>query len=296
MTRTGTKGTIIRAALAALAIGTGGPALADRVAMLTPTDAAVAVPMPDAFADLVEWTQIEPLVNIVATEGARHALGLEKSLFPGRGGDEWADLVARIQAPDRLRQILLEAIQRSVREADLDRINGFYGSDLGRRIAAREVEARRRMLDAEVEQSAMAAAAARTEGHARAAKIEALIDALDLVTANVSGGLNANFAFYQGLGDGGAMKKRMTESELLAMVWGQEDDIRRATARWLRAHLTLAYAPLDDAELDAYIAFARTPEGKRYSQAMFEGFGEVFEATSYELGRAAAQFMARQDI
>ncbi|MBM2576535.1 DUF2059 domain-containing protein [Jannaschia sp. Os4] len=287
------KGLVLAAILGATAMG--GPAMAERDATMGATVTAVALET-ETFAELAEWTQIGPLVQIVATEGARHGIGLEKSLFPGRGGAEWAELVSRIQSPDRLRGMLLDTVQQAVRDADLDAIHDFYGSALGQRIAAREVEARRMMLDAKVEQGAMDAAAKPRGDDVRAGQIDELIDALDLVTANVSGGLNANFAFYQGLGDGGAMKSRMTESELLAMVWGQEDDIRRATSQWLKAHLTLAYAPLADDELDAYIDFARTPEGKRYSAAMFEGFGEVFEATSYELGRAAAEFMGRQDI
>lgn len=293
---TGAVAALLAMAGAALA---EAPASADRAAGPVAAIAASAgTPARDAdllYTELAELTQVGPLLQIVATEGARHGLGLEESLFPGRGGAEWAGLVARIQSPERLKQILDDAFREAMREADLAAVHGFFSSDLGRRVAAREVASRRSMLDADAERDAMRASAG---GGAEPidASIDTLIDELDLVANNVSGGLNANYAFYRGLGDGGALRKRMTETEMLAMVWGQEPDIRRATSRWLRAHLTLAYGVLSDDEMDRYVGFMSSPEGRRYSAAMFEGFGVVFERTSYELGRAAADFMARQDI
>lgn len=278
------------------ALALGGTAMAEGTGT-TVTDAAAGMPSTDAvFARLAEITQRGALVQIVATEGTRHGLGLEDALFPGRGGADWKRLVGRIQAADRLHDMMAETFRTAMRPADLSAVEAFFASDLGRKVAAREVTSRRLMLDSDVEAGAMRASATLAKrDDARAALIDGLIESLDLVTANVSGGLNANFAFYKGLGEGGALKKRMTESEMLAMVWGQEEQIRQATRAWLRAHLTLAYAPLSDAELGDYAAFMATPEGRRYSSAMFEGFGAVFETTSYELGRAAAEFMLRQD-
>ena len=130
----------------------------------------------------------------------------------------------------------------------------------------------------------------------RAVLIDQLIDTLDLLATNVSGGMNANFAFYRGLADGGALAKRLAESEMLAMVREQEPEIREATQSWLRAYLMLAYTPLSDDELGKLVAFAATSAGKRYNAAMFEGFGRVFETTSYALGRAAARYMVATDI
>ena len=64
---------------------------------------------------------------------------------------------------------------------------------------------------------------------------------------------------------------------------------------WLQDYLTLAYAPLSDTDLREYLAFTRSAPGRRYMAAMFQGFGRVFEATSYDLGRAAAEFMTHED-
>lgn len=248
-----------------------------------------------SIAALADATHLSPLVRVVATEGARHGLGLERSLFPGRGGEAWAVAVRTIQAPARLEAVLRRTIERELHPSDAGAALSFYSTPLGRKVAEREVASRRAMLDAEVEAAALTAAQhAPTDD--RTALVVELIETLDLVTANVSGGLNANLAFYRGLADGGALASRLTEREMLAMVWDQEMEIRAATTRWLMAHLTLAYDPLTDDELRDYIAFSGSDAGRGLSAAIFAGFGRVFEETSYELGRAAARFLATEDV
>ncbi|MEM9797004.1 MAG: hypothetical protein AAF919_10965 [Pseudomonadota bacterium] len=262
----------------------------------TVSTAGPVAPAAGPIAALIEAARMEPLMRVVATEGARHGLGLEATLFPGKGGDSWSRAVSQIQSPDRLLPILRESLRTELRQEDMATVTSFLTGDLGQRIVQREVVARREMLDRQVEAEAKKTSAALwKDGADRAALIEEMIDTLDLVTVNVSGGLNANFAFYRGLADGGALKKRLTEREMLAMVWSQEDDVRRATRNWLRAYLTLAYAPLVDQDLRDYVDFAMTSAGRRYMAATFRGFGNVFEQTSYDLGRAAAQHMLQDD-
>jgi hypothetical protein len=256
----------------------------------------VAVVEVDVTAMLLEAARIQPLMQIVATEGARHGLGLEDSLFPGKGGSTWELIVGSIQAPERLGRKLAQVIQAELSQEEIAAATAYLSDGPGARIVKREVETRREMLDAHVEVAAKTATQTlRSENAERAALLDELIEALDLVTANVSGGLNANFAFYQGLADGGAMRKRLTEAEILTMVWNQEDEVRAASTAWLEGYLGRAYAPLSEADLREHIAFARSPVGQRYFSAMFQGFGAVFEETSYELGRAAANFIIAED-
>ncbi|MEM7490918.1 MAG: hypothetical protein AAF390_17515 [Pseudomonadota bacterium] len=250
----------------------------------------------EAVQPLLRAARIEQLMQVVATEGTRHGVGLEKSLFPGRGGSSWATLVAAIQSPDRLARRLAEVLDAELSDEDAALAATYLSDGAGARIVAREVETRLEMLDGAVEAEAKRVSTeVRDADPGRAALVDELLDALDLLPANVSGGLNANFAFYRGLGDGGALKKRLTESEMLAMVWAQEDSVRAATRDWLQGYLTRAYAPLAEDDLRDYLAFATTPVGQRYFAAMFAGFGTVFEETSYEMGLAAARFMAQDD-
>jgi hypothetical protein len=247
-------------------------------------------------ADLLTLTKIGSLMQVVATEGARHGLALERSLFPGKGGEGWRREVARIQTPERLTPHIHQSLSEILRPDDYAAAAAFFETPLGQRIVEREVDARRAMLDGAVEQAARSASADLAEARTpRADLIDTLMDALDLVAANVTGGMNANFAFYRGLADGGALAKRLAEAEMLAMVRAQEKEIRASTEMWLHAYLVKAYEPLTNEELTRYLAFVETPAGQRYSAAMFEGFGRVFEQTSYDLGLAAARFMVSTD-
>jgi hypothetical protein len=61
-------------------------------------------------------------------------------------------------------------------------------------------------------------------------------------------------------------------------------------------YLAMAYQPLSDADLEAYIAFSRTPEGQVLNRALFAAFDALFNALSRDLGLAAARLMAGQDL
>jgi len=251
----------------------------------------------DPVEEVLRAAQVEAVMQVVATEGARHGLRLEGSLFPGRGGGAWATAVSVIQSPERLLSLIDDTLRQELSPQDVIAVTAFLDGDLGARIIASEVEARRHMLDGTIEADAKTASEMLlAEGTARAMLIDEMMSRLDLVETNVSGGLNANFAFYKGLGDGGALSRRLTESEMIAMVWQQESAVREATQSWLRGYLTLAYTPFSEEELRRYIAFAETDAGRRYTAAMFTGYGRVFETTSYDLGRAAARFIAQDAI
>ena len=248
-----------------------------------------------AHDGLMAAARVDALMQIVATEGARHGMGLEAALFPGEGGESWARRVSAIQAPARLTHHLAEALRQELSAEDARAARRFLAGPIGARVVAREVEARRDMLDSDTVAEAERVAAGQAESP-REALIAEMIAALDLVTINVTGGMNANYAFYRGLGDGGGLREGMTDADVLAIVRAQEEEIRASVGAWLHNYLSLAYAPLTDAELRGYLEFTRSAPGRRYMAAMFQGFGRVFEATSYELGRAAAEFMTHEDV
>ena len=114
--------------------------------------------------------------------------------------------------------------------------------------------------------------------------------------SNVSNGLNANLAFYQGLRDAGAIGPEMSESDVLAEVWAQEEAIRAETDIWVNAYLTMAYAPLSEADLGRYTEFARRPDVRMVNRAMSEAYGKVFTSVSRQLGRAAGAVLAGQNL
>ena len=130
----------------------------------------------------------------------------------------------------------------------------------------------------------------------RLALVGRFIDVNGLVDFNVSGALNANYEFYFGLVDGGAFPFEMTEEQVLADVWSQEDEIRAETEDWLYSYLAMAYEPVSDADLTAYIDMSETAAGKALNQALFAAFDVLYRQISRDLGLAAAQMVAGEDI
>lgn len=262
-----------------------------------------ALPLRAAGADpaaLLTTLRIPEMIAVMQDEGIAYGDELEEQLFPGAGGARWDEAVARVYDEPALLERFQSAFAARL-AADpqaMDQIAGFFGTDRGQQILILEIEARRALLDEAVEEAAAVSVDdMRARDDPRLALLERFAMANDLIEQNVSGALNANFAFYQGMSDGGAFDgAKMTEADMLAEVWAQEPDIRAETESWLYPFLALAYKPLSDADVEAYLAFSESEAGRAMNAAMFAAFDEVFREISRDLGRAAAEMLSGQDI
>ncbi|MCA3509645.1 MAG: DUF2059 domain-containing protein [Rhodobacter sp.] len=262
-----------------------------------------ALPLRAAGADpaaLLTTLRIPEMIAVMQDEGLAYGEELEDQLFPGAGGSRWDEAVARVyDEPALLARFQSAFAARLAADPQaMEGIAGFFGTDRGQQILTLEIGARRALLDEAVEEAAAVSVDdMRARDDPRLALLERFVTANDLIEQNVSGALNANFAFYQGMSDGGAFDgAKMTEAEMLAEVWSQEADIRAETESWLYPFLALAYKPLSDADVEAYVAFSESGAGRAMNAAMFAAFNEVFSAISRDLGRAAAQMLSGQDI
>lgn len=263
-----------------------------------PLRAETAAPAAEALA-LTETMRIGAIIEVLRLEGVDYGLSLEDELFPGRGGTAWRAAVELIYdgASMRARFDRAFAAEMSRDPAAIAAAQAFFGDERGQRLLALEIEARRAMMDQAVEEAARATVEDMTaRDDPRLGLLRRFAEANDLIEANVQGALNANLAFYRAMVEAGAMGEDMSEDQMLADVWGQEDEIRRETEDWLYPYLVLAYGPLPDDDLRAYTDFSLTPEGRRLNLALFAAFDAVFTAISHDLGRAAARQMMGQDI
>jgi hypothetical protein len=285
----------------ALATSAVVPAFAQTQAQTTlpaqvPPQGGLAETAPEIRA-LLEDMGLYAILEVMAAEGVAGAPEMEDDMFPGRGGAAWAAVVAGIYSADRMATRFEAALplERLTPEAVAE-LQAFYDTDLGRRVVTGELAARQSFLESGVEETAAELARNRAaEGHPRIALLTEFIAVNDLVELNVSGALNSNFAFYRGLSDGGAFAAPMPEDLMLAEVWGQEAEIRTDLTEWLFAYQTLAYDDLSDAEMQAYIDLTATEAGQALNAALFAGFAELFDAISYDLGEAAAHFIAGEE-
>lgn len=257
---------------------------------------AVAAPSSHSVA-LLEALRVQELMEIMYEEGVAYADELEEELFPRQGGLGWQTAVGTIYDPQAMYREFSEAFDATMAREDAEVLTEFFLSDRGRRIVGLELDARRAFLDPTIEDAAIQAfETAREEGGPFVDALDAFVEVNDLVESNVTGALNSNFAFYQGLNDGGAFPRRMSEGEILADIWSQEGDLRADSIEWVYAYLSLAYSPLDAGDLDLYTALSDSDAGQALNAALFAGFDRVFVRVSRELGEAAAGFMTGQEL
>jgi hypothetical protein len=259
-----------------------------------------AMPLAAQTADqLSQLLRIDDVMRVMHDEGLSHGADLQAELFPGAGGERWQRLVADIYDPDAMLR-RFEAVFGPEMAADPESLEAtltFFASERGRRIIDLELAARRALLDEAVEEVARAQVEEmRRADDPRIDVIQRFAEVNDLVEQNVAGALNSNLAFYRGMVSGGAFEGGLSEGEILADVWSQEAEVRLEAQEWLFPFLTLAYQPLSDDDLDAYLAFSETAPGQVLNSALFAGFDAVFETISQDLGLAAAQMLSSQDL
>jgi hypothetical protein len=263
--------------------------------VLVPLRAAHA----DPVADLARVLDLPRLFSVLRAEGNDHGADLDADLLGGGGGARWESLVAAIHDPGRMEIIAMARLRADLAGADeaVGRMVAFFAADPGARIVTLELAAREAYRDPMVEDAArLAWEEMRAGADPRAALIDRLVEVNDLIEQNVAGAMNGNLAFYRGMADGGAAGAGVPDSDMMADLWSQEPQIRADTEAWLMPYLAMAYQPLSDAELAAYVAFSETPEGRLLNRALFGAFDALFNALSRDLGLAAAQLMIGEDL
>ena len=237
------------------------------------------------------------VISIMQSEGIAYGEDLRSEMFPGRGGAAWPALVARLYDDEAMHDVVFEQFDTLLGDVPLNPLLDFFQSDRGARIVRLELEARRAMMDKDVEEAAQQRMdEMRQAADPRLEVLEDFVDANELVDSNVVGAMNSNYAFYVGLMDGGAFAQDMTEDSILSDVWSQEPEIRADTIDWVYSYLALAYQPISDDDIAVYTALSKTDEGRALNRAIFGAFDTMYTTISMALGQGAAQFMVGEDL
>jgi Uncharacterized protein conserved in bacteria (DUF2059) len=282
------------AALAALALSVS---LVPPLAPAAPAAAQALPADPARSAALADLIGMDAIFAVMSEEGRAYGADIAQNMFPGRGEARWSAAVSAIYDPVRMADRFDAAFAEGI-AGDAEAMaaaEAFFGGDLGREILQLELEARRALMDDAVEEAAKVAAEKMQEDRdPRLRLIRDLIEAGDLIEMNVAGALTASLAFTRGMAE--AAEGGIPLDEMMSGVWAQESAIRADSGAWLLSYMGLAYGPLSDDDLRAYIAFSRSEEGQRVNAALFSAFDAVFTPISYDLGRAAARHATSDDI
>ena len=251
-----------------------------------------AAPSGEALARIL---RIDDLAQALHHEGIDHAQSLDAEMLDGRGGAHWSRQAARIYDVDRIAGAIRGVLSDGLGEDEATQTIAFFDSPLGQEILSLEIAARISMRDPDVEAAARAVHdGLKGTGDPRLALVSRFVAVNDLVERNVAGAMSASHQFLRGLSDGGAT--RLDDAAILAEVWAEEPATRDETEHWLFAYLLMAYRPLTDDELQAYITFSESPAGQALNAALFDGFDLLYRGISYELGRSLAGALAASDI
>lgn len=249
------------------------------------------------FDPLIKALQLPEIFEVMRQEGLAYGRDLDRELLQGVGGNDWQQTVSDIYEPDRIWRSFIAPFTEQLATQDPDAMTAFFASDLGRKITILELKARRVMLDEDREKDSIAAYHSMNDAaHPRLAMLQDLVQANDLIEYNVMGAMNASLAFYTGMIEGNAFDYGISQQQVLRDVWSQEAEIRRDTEEWIYAYLLLAYTPLTDAELQAYIDFSNSAAGRALNTALFAGYDAVFSAVSKALGLSAARMMQAETL
>lgn len=253
-----------------------------------------------AYADarmsvLVDVLKLPEAAVILSEEGKGQAQDINLDMLDGKGGVGWTQQVSQIYAPSRMVELVRAELDKELSGEMLEQVISFFASSRGTQIVELENAARRAIQDADVEEAARGLfTEVEDSDDPRLALISGYIESGDMISRNVTSALNANYQFLRGLAEGDAIE--MTEEEMLKDAAGDIEESTRDTTEWLFGFLLLAYHPLSDDDLRAYIAFSETSAGQALNRALFEGFGKAYEDISYALGRAVALNMTAQEL
>jgi len=244
---------------------------------------------------LVDVLKLDEAAVILRDEGLKYGAQLNDEMLNGQGGAGFVTQLDAIYDAPRMVETVRRAMEAELDGDLLEEAIAFYASDLGQEIVNLENSARNAIANEDIEQAARSRFAQLEDSDdPRLMQLRALVAAGDLINRNVTSAMNANYQFMRGLTEGGALD--MTDAEILADVATQLDEITEDTTGWMYGYFLLAYHPLSDAELDAYIAFGKTSAGIALNNALFKGFGASYEDISYGLGRSVALNMAAEEL
>ncbi len=245
--------------------------------------------------DLTDVLRLDEVIGVLRDEGVAFGEDLDRDMLGGLGGTFWAEQVTQVYDPAQMRDTLRTALADGMDEDQIAQSLTFFRTDLGQRILSLETSARQAMADPEVEQIANDTYGMMKEsGDKRLTTIARFIEVNDLLERNVASTLGSSYYFMRGLAEGGA--SNMSDDQMTADVWSQEAEIRTDTELWLYGFLLLAYRPLSDQDLEAYISYSETPAGQALNSALFNGFDGMYLAISHALGMLVAEATASSDL
>lgn len=258
-----------------------------------------AIPAQDStkIEPLLKAMQFKQVIETILQESRVYGATLDKQMLQGRGGEKWQNLLGEIYDEDRIWNAFISKLETELSGQDTAAMLEFWKTDLGQRIVVLENSGRIAFADDDIEQDSRARFREMVQNnHPRVAMLREFVAAGDFFEVNLSNAMDANYAFMSGMVQSGVFDREITEEEILRNTWENEAEIRKDIREWIYAFLALAFQPLTDAELQAYIDFSNTKAGRVLNNAQFVAYNYVFKTISKALGVSVGEFLRSSDL
>ncbi|SDC09256.1 DUF2059 domain-containing protein [Ruegeria marina] len=255
---------------------------------------ALPVRASEAIDRLADAMRLEEVVTILREEGLRYGETLDAEMLEGSGGQVFAAQVKTIYDTARMTRALRGALAERLNEEELVAAISFFGSDLGQTILKLENAARRAFAEPEIEEMAFEAARDMDKKQPMYRMIDEYIRINELVPRNVRGAISSDYYFYLGLADGQGTPR--DDEAVLSELIENRGETEAETRKWVYGFLLFAYSPLSGAQMQGNLDFAASDAGRAINEALFEGFDDLYDGISYDLGRAVGVALGATDL
>ena len=243
---------------------------------------------------LMQALQISEFMEILSEEGQAQGKTMNQSMLDGTGGSYFEVQIKELYDPVWMHEHFSKVIEIKMTEEQLEQAAIFFESELGQTIVSLEYSARRALADETIEQMARTEYEESDRRDTFFRLVDEYVQVNDLIERNVQGTLSSDFSFYRGLTNG---QGRFSDEEaFLEELLSQQEETKAETIAWMYSFLLMAYRPLDESQMREIIAFSRTDTGQVLNNALFEGFDELIDNISFQLGTAVALALRASDL
>lgn len=191
-------------------------------------------------------------------------------------------------APSKLRKMVSERIPARITSEQGARIISFLESPLGTRVVERESRLAQPKIQAEIEQNASKLVAEAVANATRLALYSSLNQAMGAtqraVQTYIGSSLAMNAAILAVMPD---VPDKPSLEEIKKGLDSQMLAITAAMSQAILSNTAYAYQDLSEEELNGYLQFALSPEGKIYSFELGEIIAEVLVGCAFEAGKVS---------
>ena len=248
------------------------------------------------YDQLYSALRLDEIVQIIKTEGIHEANTTAEIYLKSKGqtGTFRKD-IEKLYDRTNISTFLLDGVANRLTEDDAQSALAFYSGSLGAKIAQLEASARLAISDDAVESVAIEIAkAAGSKDHQRYKTLTKNIEDLELVEHNMKGAFASQYGFLTELSQADDID--LSQDQILSMLSANEQKLRGEISAWLIGYSYMAYQPLSDEELDAYLDFLTSKPGKALHKALFDVFNALSVETASALGVLIAATREARDL